>query len=1086
MRPEDSSIATEALLSATIDRIQVVRAAEDRVGALPLPYLKSKGLEALGLAHHLQRMCSVLSINHREARRRFFLQWCLRDRDIAAVSFERGMELFKHEKRQELLRRILERRHRWQVSIAFRSFRHSLRKWQDLSAMEECRRREIARQIQHRVMISWIRQRQAEKARSRRVERAAGVERTMNEAVCAVLNFEMSRRAILWESSNLQKQSSALELRDHCAGCIQNAWRNYKSRELLLQESIRWRTYYYAVRQRREQRLWSRWLHPVVDEAVQHVLRVSKMHAMAKVKCERCEIMLQEEAAAMARELECRRAASTIRAAWTAFSERQNYLVTLAAIRRIQAGFRHTLARRSLQQEIFGRINSTRRLAEKERLRIVALRNVNATVIQRWARKCLFQMALQRRFNRRRYLLEEERQNRHRLAACMMIASGSRLAMLQLMSRESWAALDAAINPTDYVAREKAKALALGIAMSDPLAYHCHKVEDEEHRAALVIFKAYWHSRGRRTLTLRFIAHKEKIEAERKRLLDLKLNGASKCISRSWKASKLRGEVTTRVKRKLDARRDVAARAVQKLFRHALWLHKLRDKFLVRRLLLAETKEHAKMVAAAGKIRAWYRRRMHMYNSPLRIVARYQIRLRMQKEEALYEHARRYRSALVVQRWWRKRQQRIYLLARFQNRFSRLEIAKDLKRREECALKLQVWYRKCIRQRLMHERFTSRGRRLRENREKAIRAALEERAAIRIQRCLRGSSRRAFMQVRFKLRAKALELERAMDARRVRELAEAEDVRKHQEEKMSAEKRDIEASLDLEKAAHARHQKAWTDKIFAAWALGHSDDKGGTFWYNRITDETTNTLPLGWTVKADERWERRENEKGQTYFVDLLSGERSWFAPCEQCKLEASTKKCVTSPCEGKLWCDKCWAKAHNRGQSGMGRHMVEKPPNGKDDLQAGEKHCIHCLWRRAEHFCRNCEDMVCLPCSKQIHSSGHRKHHTIITYEQYKKSWQTIEGRVEGEPTYYYHPMTGESVYDKPEELVSARLENSRLYFLHYVLTTHLAAYFLRCKRQSSGSTKRWDNSQDSSLHAWALTPPSLSCNKTPSIWNI
>ena len=41
------------------------------------------------------------------------------------------------------------------------------------------------------------------------------------------------------------------------------------------------------------------------------------------------------------------------------------------------------------------------------------------------------------------------------------------------------------------------------------------------------------------------------------------------------------------------------------------------------------------------------------------------------------------------------------------------------------------------------------------------------------------------------------------------------------------------------------------------------------------------------------------------------------------------------------------------------------------------------------------------------------------IPYAEWKKGWQEIKGRMDGESTYYFNPTTHEETYEKPQEMM-------------------------------------------------------------------
>ena len=90
-----------------------------------------------------------------------------------------------------------------------------------------------------------------------------------------------------------------------------------------------------------------------------------------------------------------------------------------------------------------------------------------------------------------------------------------------------------------------------------------------------------------------------------------------------------------------------------------------------------------------------------------------------------------------------------------------------------------------------------------------------------------------------------------------------------------------------------------------------------------------------------------------------------------------------------------------------------------KEELGPGERHCLVCGKAKAVVTCTVCRDSYCTKCFKDKHSHGKLFEHETIPFEEARRGWQEIKGRVEGEQTYYYNVATGENRFDKPEEFM-------------------------------------------------------------------
>ncbi|CAN0035517.1 unnamed protein product, partial [Scytosiphon promiscuus] len=108
-----------------------------------------------------------------------------------------------------------------------------------------------------------------------------------------------------------------------------------------------------------------------------------------------------------------------------------------------------------------------------------------------------------------------------------------------------------------------------------------------------------------------------------------------------------------------------------------------------------------------------------------------------------------------------------------------------------------------------------------------------------------------------------------------------------------------------------------------------------------------------------------------------------------------------------------------------------------KEDLSPGERHCVDCGFRKAKWVCLQCKDPLCGECNARIHGTGHRKNHQVESYVKSKKGWQTVEGRTDNEPTYYFNATTSESTFDKPQELMLPEELTEHKRFLEYKATS-------------------------------------------------
>ncbi|CAM9821603.1 unnamed protein product [Chrysoparadoxa australica] len=594
--------------------------------------------------------------------------------------------------------------------------------------------------------------------------------------------------------------------------------------------------------------------------------------------------------------------------------------------------------------------------------------------------------------------------------------------MYEFAGKDDWNALNAAIDTEELVAKARAKAIALGLDVSqikpEFLALAIERMEKEQSMAQQTIRKGWTRSHGRKILL-------QRCEDRIRR----KQEAASSSIARSYKSSRVRWGVNEKCRVSREKRMDKAARVMQRAVRWHFWMRILTDKFRVRKLLQEQERRYLEMVAAATQLVRWYKAVMAFYNAPLRIVARYRITSHVRKAKAAAEAAERDAAARQLQKGWRRRQQRIYLINRFMNRGARLEAMREMQQNEAAARVLQQWARNVFTRCYLRSRFATRAKLLLVQEEKEAREALELASATIIQRCYRKHASWEVMRIRFGLRAKTIQERVAAEEARKQMRDKYEASHAALEEQRRAEGLEWEMKLQLEEERRKRKEDEAASHLLAAWKLGWDDQAGGNIWFNHVTGETVTTAPDGWELKPSEQYLKQENENGVTFYLNQMTGKSCWFPPCEICTVREGAKVCMD--CNDIIYCERCFNKSHKPRDNPQ--HRWRGATSTKDELSAGEIFCCECDARKAEFHCLDCHDCFCQRCLKKTHGSGNRRHHQIDSYENFKKGWQKIEGRTSGELTYYFNGTTGESTYDKPEALMLKAEREEHAKFLEH-----------------------------------------------------
>ncbi|CAM9930663.1 unnamed protein product [Choristocarpus tenellus] len=271
-------------------------------------------------------------------------------------------------------------------------------------------------------------------------------------------------------------------------------------------------------------------------------------------------------------------------------------------------------------------------------------RSAAANVIQQWALRRMARHRLWERFRRCRARLDFDEDNRRQLIASVLVHTRTSWTLRQCSGLEDYQALGKAVEPDKVIAQMRLRrSLASSLSSSEKIRKGDPSREEREDVAvwaeleraaaeleavqtkAIVTLQQLWrHTQWMQVLEQKFRARATILMLERQ-------HRAVSMMKRGWKASRLRREMATRVRRtreERERREDIAVRQIQVLCRRRRGAKELETRFAVRKIILAEATLR-EMNAAANKIQLWYRRRMDMYFTIIRIVARHQQALKV-------------------------------------------------------------------------------------------------------------------------------------------------------------------------------------------------------------------------------------------------------------------------------------------------------------------------------------------------------------------------------------------------------------------------------------------------------------------------
>jgi len=245
----------------------------------------------------------------------------------------------------------------------------------------------------------------------------------------------------------------------------------------------------------------------------------------------------------------------------------------------------------------------------------------------------------------------------------------------------------------------------------------------------------------------------------------------------------------------------------------------------------------------------------------------------------------------------------------------------------------------------------------------------------------------------------------------------------------------------MKERAVALEDKRRTDEnmratIAAAWKQG-SDTAGKNYYYNYVTGESAWVAPEGWKVPhAVDKWIRQLDERQNVYYYNMQTTESSWLPPCGICG-DQSERYCGDCSI---AYCETCFERRHHgedQEDEDDAKHEWSLVEYEKQKLGPGDVYCLECKKRVAMRMCLTCWDPYCNECFAYTHHVGDLKYHKTMAYKKVKAGWMVVKSKdVEGDDgnvrlgDYYINGNTGESTYEKPEELFTPQ---EKLFFENF-----------------------------------------------------
>jgi hypothetical protein len=224
--------------------------------------------------------------------------------------------------------------------------------------------------------------------------------------------------------------------------------------------------------------------------------------------------------------------------------------------------------------------------------------------------------------------------------------------------------------------------------------------------------------------------------------------------------------------------------------------------------------------------------------------------------------------------------------------------------------------------------------------------------------------------------------------------------------------------------------------IAAAWKQG-ADVTGKNYYYNYVTGESQWDPPENWVMKESDTWVRNVDDRGNVYYYNMKTGESRWLPPCNVCGKDA------------ERWCTGCNAAyclidhlalheefggpdgtLSDRFIAEYVEHKWSACEMEREVLKKGQVYCVECKKRACSRVCIQCWDYYCQQCFMYVHHVGNLKKHKFIPYSRAKRGWMCVKAKDEGEQDYYVNGLTGETTFEKPEDLMTPEELNQKRNF--------------------------------------------------------
>ena len=204
--------------------------------------------------------------------------------------------------------------------------------------------------------------------------------------------------------------------------------------------------------------------------------------------------------------------------------------------------------------------------------------------------------------------------------------------------------------------------------------------------------------------------------------------------------------------------------------------------------------------------------------------------------------------------------------------------------------------------------------------------------------------------------------------------------------------------------------------INSSWKQG-SDTSGRNYYYNYVTGESSWMPPENWKSPHVDTWLRQLDERNNVYYFNMKTSESAWLPPCTVC---GTSGERWCGDC-GVAYCESDYERIHGEdAEPGFQDHVWSLTEYEKVVLLPGEIHCGECKRRACTVTCTTCWDNYCDVCFPYVHHAGALRFHQKISYKRSKQGWMCVKAKGQGENDFYRHGLTGETTYNKPEELMT------------------------------------------------------------------